>query len=376
MQPKHARRHYRLLTRIKHILVWPFKVIRRYASRGWRQKILVWAGALLVLWVSSIYGVAQWYIGYNNHKPLALGTSFIPAYAESFGLDAEETMDAILGELGVRHLRLVSYWNQLEPEQGKYDFSLLDWQFAKAEAVGAKVTLSIGLRQPRWPECHMPDWAAQLPEGNEAGTWQSALLAYITQVVNRYKHSPSLISYQLENEFLLKSFSEHCTDFDRDRVKQEFDLVKRLDPYTPIILSRSDNYGIPVNEPVPDIFGTSVYRRVWDTNTKRYFQYPLPPKWYAFHAGMQQIIHGKPTVLHELQAEAWPPNGQSITETSLEEQNESITPERLRDTFAFGKATGIREIYLWGSEYWYYRMVKLGDPSLWNIAKEEFAREN
>jgi len=42
----------------------------------------------------------------------------------------------------------------------------------------------------------------------------------------------------------------------------------------------------------------------------------------------------------------------------------------------FAEGTGMREVYLWGAEYWYYRKVKLHDPSLWNVAKEEFARAN
>jgi len=376
MQPEHARRHYRPLTRVKRALIWPFKMIRRYAKRGWRQKLLVWAAAILIIWIGAMYGIAQWYIKSNDHKPLILGVSFIPAYAEYLGLDAKETMDALINDLGVRHFRLVSYWNQLEPVQGQYDFNLLDWQFEKAEAAGAKVTLSIGLRQPRWPECHMPEWAKELPSGREAGTWQSALLTFIKQVVNRYKDSPALASYQLENEYFLRSFSQHCTDFDRQRLIDEYNLVKKLDPYHQIILSRSNNYGIPLGQPVPDLYGISVYRRVWDTKTNRYFQYPLPAWWYAAHAGIQKLLHGKDTILHELQAEAWPPNGQSIPETTLGEQNKSINAKRLKHTFEFGRATGMREIYLWGAEYWYYRMVKLNEPSLWNVAKEEFARAN
>jgi hypothetical protein len=33
----------------------------------------------------------------------------------------------------------------------------------------------------------------------------------------------------------------------------------------------------------------------------------------------------------------------------------------------------MKNIDLWGAEYWYYRAVKLHDPSLWNVAKQEFA---
>lgn len=383
MATEHAHRHYRLLTRVKHVFFWPFKVVRRYARRGWRQRLLVWVATILVLWVGSMYGIAQWYIRSNDHKPFVLGTSFIPAYAESLGLDAQETMDALINDLGVRHFRLVSYWNQLEPVQGQYDFSLLDWQFDKAEATGAKVTLSVGLRQPRWPECHMPDWARQLGSGTEAGTWQSELLNFIEQVVNRYKDSPALDSYQLENEYFLRGFGE-CESmlgerdaFDRDRLVREYNLIKRIDPYHTLIIARSNNaLGTPIGEPTPDEFGISIYKRVWDANlTKRYLEYPFPAWYYGFVAGMQKIITGKDMIIHELQAEAWPPGG-SIPASSLEEQNKSFNADRFEKRVRFAEGTGMREVYLWGAEYWYYRMVKLNDPSLWHVAREEFARAN
>ncbi len=77
-------------------------------------------------------------------------------------------------------------------------------------------------------------------------------------------------------------------------------------------------------------------------------------------------------MIGELQAEAWPPGGKTIQQTSLAEQNKSLNAQRLKDRFQYGRATGMREIYLWGAEYWYYRMVKLHDPSLWNVARQEF----
>jgi hypothetical protein len=369
-----AARHYRPLTRMKHLILWPFKLVRRYMSRGWRQKLLVWVCTLLVVWVGSMYGIAQWYINANQQKPLVLGASFIPAYAESLGLDAEETMDALINDLGIRHFRLVSYWNQLEPEQGEYDFSLLDWQFRKAEAAGAKVTLSVGLRQPRWPECHMPDWARQLPSGQVNNTWQSQLMRFMTEIVNRYKHSPALASYQLENEYFLRGFGI-CTDFDRQRLVDEYNLVKELDPYHQVIVARSNNaLGMPVGQPTPDEFGISIYKRVWDANlTKRYLEYPFPAWFYGFVAGGQKILTGKDMIIHELQAEAWPPQHQSMQATSLDEQNKSFNAERFKHRVEFGRATGMREIYLWGAEYWYYRLQKLNDPSLWDVAKEAFS---
>ena len=372
MRPDHAPRQYRLHTRIKHVFLWPFKALRHYTKRGWRQRLVVFITAFLVLWVGSMYGIAQWYINSNEHKPLVIGASFIPAYAESLGLDPEDTLDAMLDDLGIRHLRLVSYWNQLEPAQNQYDFSMLDWQFEKAEAAGAKITLSLGLRQPRWPECHTPAWALALPSGNEAGTWQSELLDYIEEVVNRYKSSPALDSYQLENEYFLRGFGI-CTDFSRERLVNEYNLVKRLDPYHKLIIARSNNaLGMPIGEPTPDEFGISIYKRVWDANlTKRYLEYPFPAWFYGFVAGGQKLLTGKDMIIHELQAEAWPPGG-NIPTSTLEEQNESFNADRFRKRVEFGKATGMREIYLWGAEYWYYRLQKLNDPSLWNVARDTF----
>jgi hypothetical protein len=374
MKPERARRQYHFLTRVKHALLWPLKPVKRYARRGFWQKVLVFLMIGILLFVGTMYGIARWYISTNAQKPLVMGVSFIPAYAESLGLDPQETMDALINDVGVRHFRLVSYWDQLEPAPGTYDFSLLDWQFQKAEAAGAKVTLSLGLRQPRWPECHMPSWAGTLPGGNDAGTWQNELLSYIQAVVNRYKNSPALDSYQLENEYFLHGFGI-CTDFSRERLVNEYKLVKQIDPYHKLIVARSNNaLGTPVGQPTPDEFGISIYKRVWDANlTHRYLEYPFPAWFYGFVAGVQKITTGKDMIIHELQAESWPPQYKSLQQISLDEQNKSFNAERFKKRIEFAKGTGMREIYLWGAEYWYYRMVKLHDPSLWHVARDEFA---
>src|SRR5688572_7243973 len=246
------------------------KAICTYWRASWWHKLWIGAACTLIIWAGTMYGIAQWYIYTSNDKPLKLGASFIPAYAESLGLDAQRTMDALINDLGIRHFRLVSYWSQLEPHPGQYDFGLLDWQFKKAEAAGARVTLSVGLRQPRWPECHMPKWA----ESNPPEVWERQLADFMTATIERYKHSSALESYQLENEYFLKGFGI-CTNFDRERLVNEYNLVKRTDPTRPVIVARSNNaLGMPVGTPTPDEFGISIYKRVWDANvTKRYIEY-------------------------------------------------------------------------------------------------------
>jgi hypothetical protein len=347
------------------------KLKRNYFTKPWQRIIIIFL-IIIGIAVLVMYGIAQWYRFSERHKPFNYGVSFIPGYAQSLGVDPQQTMDALLG-IGVRHFRLVSYWSDLEPAPGRYDFSQLDWQFKKAEAAHAKITLSMGLRQPRWPECHMPDWARSEPESR----WQPQLERFMQAVVERYKTSPALDSYQVENEFFLRGFGicdQIPGGLNRQRLISEYNLVKKLDQRHIVIIARSNNaLGWPVGEPKPDEFGISVYKRVWDASfSHRYLEYPYPAWYYAFVAGWQKIFTGRGMVVHELQAEAWAPNGKSIQEISLNEQNKSLNPKRLADRFEYGKATGMREVYLWGAEYWYYRQQVLHDPSLWNVAQQEF----
>jgi hypothetical protein len=318
-----------------------------------------------------MYGIARWYIWEQSSKPLTLGASFIPDYAQSLGVDPRQTLDAMLNDLHIKQLRLVGYWDRIEPRPGQFDFRELDWQFQKANAAGAKVSLAVGLRQPRWPECHMPGWA----KDESKDVWSVQLKAFMKQVIERYKDNPALQSYQLENEYFLSVFGD-CPDFSRARLIDEYDYVKDLDPSHPLIVSRSNNaLGLPVGQPQPDVFAVSVYKRVWDiTITKRYVEYPFPAWFYGFLGGGGKLLTGKDLYVHELQAEPWPPNGQEIKHTPLTEQSKSLDADRLRDRFRYGEATGLRSIDLWGAEYWYYRKVVLHDPSVWNVAKQEYQR--
>jgi len=358
----------KLATSLKKVVRFGGKRFKAYWRKNFWHKLVVIITCLLVITIGGMYGIARWYIAQNSSKPYILGTSFIPAYAESLGLDPKQTMDALIKDVGVKHFRLVSYWDQMEPQKGQYDFSLLDWQFQKAEAAHAKITLSLGLRQPRWPECHMPTWADSEP----VSQWQPQLQDYIAQVVNRYKNSPALDSYQVENEYFLKGFGT-CTNFDRSRLVSEY----KLDPVHTAIVARSNNaLGVPLGNPQPDEFGISIYKRVWDASvTHRYLEYPFPAWFYAFVAGAQKIVTGKDMIIHELQAESWSPSGEPLSQLSLNEANKSFNAQRFVDRLKFAKGTGMREVYLWGSEYWYYRLVHQNDPSLWNVAKDAFHQQ-
>ncbi len=342
-----------------------------YQRRSFWQKVGIWISILAITVMSTMYGIARWYIQKHKNEPLTIGATFIPNYARYYNLSPENTMDAMINDLGIRRFRLVSYWSDIEKKPGKYDFSDLDWQFDKVEKAGGTISLAIGLRQPRWPECHWPMWAKQMPKAE----WQGKLKDVMGKVIDRYKDRSVLQDYQLENEYFLEVFGD-CPDHTRERLVDEFNFVKFKDPSRPIIVTRSNNAvpSWPVNEPRADIIGASIYKRVWDrTVTKRYFEYPLPPWFYAFLAGGAELTTGTNTFIHEMQTEAWPPV--AMKDTSIEEQDKSMPPEKLRDRIKYGIDTGMRTIDLWGVEWWYWRKVELNDPRLWDEGKkaiEEF----
>lgn len=341
---------------------------RRWKSFNSAHKVLNLIILFVFLFTIFSYTTGQYYINKHKDEPTNIGVTFVPNYARYYGLDPKEVMDASIYELGIKRFRLVSYWKDIERTEGQYDFSELDWQFRKAEETGSKVSLALGLRQPRWPECHMPQWGL----GTDREFWQPKLMTFIEKTVERYKDSPALISYQLENEFFLSVFGE-CPDFTRERLVEEYNLVKRLDPKTKLIVSRSNNWGgYPVNDPIPDEFAISIYKRVWDkTFTKRYVEYPYPPWFYSSIAGVQELMHGKPMIIHELQMEAWLPEGDYKMNrlSDIPEQRKTMDSERWKKRLEFGVATGMKDIDMWGVEWWYWQKVN-GHPELWDTAKE------
>jgi len=361
------------LKKMPRPLLWLWARFARYWHANWWNKVVTTGVVVAALCVGGMYSVAVWYQHSQKGKPSTLGVTFIADYASYLGVDAHQNYTAILDDLHVKHLRLVSYWSDIEPVQGTYNFDELDWEMAQAQTHGAKVTLAVGLRQPRWPECHAPSWADTSKAGN---TWEPQLNAYITAVVDRYKNNPALESYQLENEFYLNAFGQ-CNNFDRTRLATELALVKKLDPSRPVIMSRSNNYaGFSLKQPLPDVVGISIYRHVWSGPIRHYLTYPFPSWYYAFLAGAEKILTGKPSIVHELQAEPWPPDGQGILNTSLAEQNKTFNAQTLKSTVHFGQQTGVKDVDLWGAEYWYYRAQVLHDPSVWNAARQVFAEQS
>lgn len=292
-----------------------------------------------------------------------LGVSYSLHRCSELSLNKKAVLKAALNDLSFRRLRLMSYWNIHEPRAGQYTFDELDWQLDMAADYGAHVSLCIGKRQPRWPECHLPDWAAELPRDE----WRGRLYAYIKVVVERYKNHPALHSWQLENEALLKDFG-YCRDgdYDHKRLQREFELVKRLDPTHPVIMTLSDSWGLPFKKPRPDAYALSLYRTAV-SRRKGYFISKRPALFYAARVGAIKLFKQRAVFIHELQAEPW--LSDAILKSPLEEQLARMNEATLQENVRFAQKTGIFPIDLWGLEWWYWLKETQGHSDQWETVK-------
>lgn len=301
-------------------------------------------------------------LGSMVHIP-KFGVSFSLHRCSELGIDKKQTLQAALEDLGFRRFRLMSYWNIHEPKPGVYNFTELDWQFNLVAKYKGGVSLCIGKRQPRWPECHMPKWAQSLPKDE----WYEALFTYIGVVVNRYKNHPALQSWQLENEALLKEFG-HCVDqdYNLDRLQKEFDIVKSEDSKHPVIMTLSDSWGLPWRGPSPDAYAMSLYKH---TINKRgnYAKSKRPALFYKTRALLISTLWQKPVFIHELQAEPW--LAQNILRIPIGEQLKQFGLIQLKDSINFAHSTGMHPIDLWGLEWWYWLDHKYNRPEYWQYIK-------
>jgi hypothetical protein len=327
------------------------------------KKILKATG--IIIGIGAAVYLLSFTLSFGNGHP-ETGLSFSELYAQDLGLDWKQAYKTILTDLKPQKLILMAYWQYLEPNQGQYDFSDLDWQTSLAQKNGQSVVLAIGQRVPRWPECHIPGWAQKLP----AADYGQALLAYLTAVVNHYKSNPTITAWQVENEPYLATFGE-CLPLDQKLFDEEITLIKQLDPTRPVVTTDSGELGVWFSAAKhADILGTTLYRVAVAPYIGVFHYFFIPPAFYALKAALVKEFEGLSNVyITELQAEPWSINGAPLAGESLSAQTADFTTSTLAGNFAFAKRTGLSPIYLWGAEWWYYRKVH-GDPSFWDIGKQ------
>ncbi|MEK7198194.1 MAG: beta-galactosidase, partial [Patescibacteria group bacterium] len=351
-----------------------FVLILAAAISFWRPDILKEELKGIILWQKIVAAilvgtglflvVLSQFPSVNLNRYINWGATFSDKFSRELGLDPKENFKAIVDDLKVKKIRLIAYWDEIEREKNSFDFSNLDWQINEAEKRNVKIILALGMKVPRWPECHLPDWAKTLSKEVR----EKELLLYLEEIVKRYQNNKAIEIWQIENEPFLW-FGE-CPKRGKDFLSSEISLVKSLDSSRLILVTESGEIGFwPKAAKSGDIFGTTMYRRIYN----KYFgqiNYHLPPEFFILKEKATRFLindYNKKFIVIELAAEPW--MAKQIYETTPEEQLKFFDFDFFKDTIQYAKLAGFDEYYLWGAEWWYYMKIN-GHPEFWEEAKK------
>ena len=323
---------------------------------------------ILLIIVFTICLISLYLFFLPKQQQVSWGVNFSQAQAINLGLDWKRTYTAILEDLQPKKVKLITQWDLLQPNSDHYYFDDIDWQLQQAQNYSAKIIYVVGMKTGRWPECHIPDWASGLSKQEQ----QNELLAYVKEVVERYKDNKSIVYWQAENEPLFQ-FGE-CPWYDEDFLKREVGLIKYLDPTRQVIVSDTGEWSWWFRAAnIGDIVGTTMYRKVWFDIFNGYGFYVtsfLPPQTYGLKAQIIKQVFGKEVINVELQAEPW--THAYVSETSIREQQKTMDLSAFKANIDYAKNSGLEEFYFWGAEWWYWMKETQNMPEIWKEAKELF----
>lgn len=324
---------------------------------------------ILVLFVILVFAITLLSQG-HVFKPeeLIYGATFSSKHAKWLSGDKwKDNYVGALDDLKIKRLRIPAYWDEIQKTDSEhFSFEDLDWMINEAGKRNAQVIMAVGYRLPRWPECHLPEWAKSLEEKNR----EEKTLSYIKTVIERYKNQPQIVAWQVENEPFLSSFGE-CPKFNSKFLDQEISLFKELDK-RPLVVTDSGELSIwaPAAKRA-DIFGTSMYLNTYAQSLRSYVSYPINPSFFKFKKNLVSFFaHPQKWIVIEMQAEPWGP--MPYSEMSEKEKSRTMDLPKLRKMLEFGRQAGFQEFYLWGVEWWYWEKETKNNPVYWQEAKKIF----
>jgi len=320
----------------------------------WRKLII------LIVLLFALAGAIFWWKNWSTKsEPLKLGVTFSTAYSYNLGLDPRETFLALLNDLQIKDFRVPIYWSEIEPARGEFDWQMLDFMVTEAARHNAKLTLVIGRKVPRWPECFIPNWA----EGLIGSKADEAVLEMEKTVVERYKDNPTVERWQIENEPFFPFGI--CPAPSQDLLNEEISLVRSLDDRSVMLTVSGEMDPWFSTARSADVLGVSMYRVSYNP-IFGFVPYPLTPFVYRFRAWTMSPFLKEEVIISELQAEPW--FTKSFDELTGEERAVAFTADDLQTNINFAAETGFSKAYLWGAEWWYLEKLA-GRAELWQAAK-------
>jgi len=309
--------------------------------------------------------------------PLA-GFSFSPDTSSSAGRDPAQDLALLLSVTQPDLVRLPIYWEEVEPVPDQLEFDSIDMLLAVVADHNltalhpTRVVLTIGARNFLYPELHEPDWAGprQQPFLDQAQAGDAYRL-YFDSSITRYRASPLLYAWQVENE-PLDQVSNVLTGADQISAAQldwEVGEVHRLDPVHQAVVTTYDGLNLYVDllqlyapdgllgetydgHPqaaldAADALGLDLYVDGPNVPYRHLTTMSLREQW------KQQALHfwagraskqGKSLWLAEMQAQPW-------------EDADTFKPKDLLATAVDYRQENLEVVLMWGVETW------LDDPS-------------
>ncbi len=302
-------------------------------------------------------------LNFGNDKNIIWGVTFSIKQCRDLGLGWPGIFLKVINELPIKVVRLPVYWDEVEYAKGQFDFSSYHWLIAEAEKRGIEIMPVLGRRVPRWPECHQPGFYSFLPEN----MIQPKILNFLKQEILEFKKYSNIKKWQLDNEPFLGVFGD-CPPPDENFIKQEIALVKQLDRRPVVITESGELSSWLKGAKLADILGVSMYRQTWNRKWG-YFTYPLAPAYYYFKAALIKLLTSVKEVINtELQVEPWSIN-HNLKAMTLFDQFYSIDLPQIKQNIKFAKRAGLKEVYLWGVEWWWWLGEKHGHWEFWEYGK-------
>jgi hypothetical protein len=344
-------------------------------------------GLISVAVVALLLGSEAW----PPSKPPAplVGFSYSPLVSQWANRDPASDLGALLDATNPDLVRLPVYWDSVEPEPDVLDFSSVDELLAVVQEHNqvasrpTRVVLTIGARNFLYPELHEPAWAAPRTQP-QLGVLQSAAAyrAYFDGSLMRYRSSPLLYAWQVENEPLdfIGNVSTGDDEITIGQLSWEIAEAHKLDPGRKVVTTSFDGWNVTVDmlqlyaTPVlwmlggypgghpgamlaaGDALGLDLYvdgpstpLRITDPDLRSEWKQQALDFW----AG-QAKAQGKDLWLAEVQAQPWRNGG-------------GFTPANLLASAVDYRQEPVQVVLLWGVETW------LDDPSWMAAAKQAMA---
>lgn len=326
------------------------------------SKILLFV-VLGVIGAGVIFYFVTWYGFRSERSDINWGVTFSPVMVRQLGLDVRGAYESTLFALGAKIIRIPVYWEEIEPEQGKYDFSDYDYFVSRAKNADAKLLLVMGRKLPRIPECHMPFWAYYLSEKDQ----EDAVLAMMKTVVERYRESPNISAWQVENE-PFRAYGSDCAEdkISVGHIEKEVALVRSLDSRSVMLTDSGAQWWWFPSLKYADILGISMnFQSRNGVAKKPYFSFG--PGFYAFKAKFFGWWYPqKKIIVSELEME--PRGFNFLPGLGMEGELRFIDQVEFRRRISYARRAGFETYYFEGVEWWYWLRTAKGSPDLWDQA--------